>query len=179
MKSPFLFSILFFLLPVWVLIFHVTPVMGASLDSNRVRTLLMEGELDSVKAILDQKLKKDEQLLSDPQKAFAYKYLGVIYAHSPEEQTKAEGYFYSLLRITPNARLDDLPISARIEQVFKKVKRRYKARHSPQSVSNNQSWWARKWVWWAGGMGALVLGTTTVLLLTNENTETIHYTAKR
>lgn len=97
---------------------------GPALDFERVRTFYNEGEFEKIKATLEDFLKKADKTGQTKEKIFAYKYLGVVYAAEPTSETRAEAYFYQLLKVAPNAHLSGMYASSHIENVFQKTRER-------------------------------------------------------
>ena len=119
-----------------ILFFGASRLAAANpLDTIQIKNLLLEGETEKVRLQLEQVLKEKEESLSDPEKAFTYKYLGVVNSHNPETKNKAEAYFYSMFRLSPYQNLNDLPVSHRIEEVFARVKARFLAKNPQYEIN--------------------------------------------
>jgi hypothetical protein len=121
MKSSHLIPILVLLgLLAWT-----CPQAAPGLQMNNIKSLYKEGELEKIKASLEDFLKKSGKNAQPIERIFAYKYLGVAYAAEPTGYPVAESYFYQLFKLAPNAHLSDLYVSATVDEVFLKSKERF------------------------------------------------------
>ncbi len=184
------------LLGIWI---HadVNPSPNGKLDMTGLRNTFQDGDLDSVKVILEFFQKKHGSTATRDEKAFTYKYLGVIYAANTATRSKAESYFNLLLPLSPNIELNDLYVPKSIQAIFDNVKNEYlhsqeynskfDALGNPKNTGNNNpvagpTAPARKppvaaeppkkntWIWWTVGGAATVAVSTGVLLMMSQGT---------
>jgi hypothetical protein len=104
------------------------PLYAAKLDFSSLEKAYLDGELQDIKVTLEDFLKENSRTASRQDLIFAYKYLGVIYAADSISQPKAESYFHQLFTLAPRIEILDLYPSARIQDIFRRVKMEFKAR---------------------------------------------------
>jgi len=82
-----------------------------------------ESDWEQVQNVLETYLKrKSDSQISDEEKVFAYKHLGVIYAADSVTHTRAESYFNRLLDMAPKAEIIDMYPSKKILAFFREVR---------------------------------------------------------
>lgn len=109
-------------------------LQNGNLDLKRLKAAYVEGDFDFLTEVLEPYLRRTDKhngnrsILSD--RIFAYKYLSVIYAASPETKSKAESYMYQLLTLAPSIDIVDLYVPESIDALFRKVKADYERRNA-------------------------------------------------
>jgi len=171
----------------------VNPSPNGNLDMTGIRSTFQDGDLDSVKVILESFQKQHGSTATRDEKAFTYKYLGVIYAAKPATRAKAESYFNLLLPLSPNIELTDMYVPRDIQAIFDNVKNEYlhsqeynskfDALGNPKNPVNNTPVASpiapapkpaiaseppkkKDWIWWTvGGAATVAVGTGIVLMM--------------
>lgn len=164
------------------------------LNLVRLKASYEAGDFDFMVEVLEPYLQKGGRdgvkSITKPEKIFAYKYLSVIHAASPETKAKAEGYMYQLLTLAPQIELVDLYVPAAIEKMFREVKAEFERRNAyrmgfdefgqplktgpqtePQAVKksdDSRKERERRWVWWGTGAAILITGVVTAVFLIPE-----------
>ena len=103
------------------------------LDINYLRETYQDGEVETVRNVLESYRKKRENVADMEEKIFLYKYLGVIYAADSLERNKAENCFNQLLVLSPSIELTDMYASTKIQSIFQEVKQEYLRNREYQS----------------------------------------------
>ncbi len=94
------------------------------LDQPTLEKAYKESEWDQVTKLLEGYLRnKGDSRVSQEERIFAYKYLGVICAADSLSRSKAESYFTRLLNLSPDEDIVDLFPSRRVKDLFLEVKR--------------------------------------------------------
>ena len=169
------------------------PTPDGKLDMTGIRNTFQDGDLDSVRVMLESFQKQHGSTATRDEKAFTYKYLGVIYAAKTSTRAKAESYFNLLLPLSPNIELTDMYVPKGIESIFENVKNEYlhsqeynskfDALGNPKNPVNNtpvanptpqaskppiaaEPPKKKDWIWWTvGGAATVAVGTGVVLMM--------------
>jgi hypothetical protein len=151
------------------------------LDRPALTKAYQESEWEQVTKTLEGYLrKKGDSRVSEDERVFAYKYLGVIYAADSLSRSKAESYFTRLLKLSSDVEIVDLYASKRVNDLFAEVKNEHLKRQAyEQRLANRGETMAQpsptqerppqkipvkrqariedkngKWVWWTVGIAA-------------------------
>jgi hypothetical protein len=115
----------------WIMVLGLAPALAfgafgvlanGGLDMPAIRNAYSESEFEKVKNALEAYLKQKGEQASREERIFAFKHLGVIYAVDSATTPRAESYFNRLLLLSPNIELVDMYVSAKIQQLFQRIK---------------------------------------------------------
>jgi hypothetical protein len=112
----------------WVGLVALQTVWGSALDSLRTKELYRDGEFETCTAQLE-KILTHPQSLNLRERAFANKYLGVIYSANPATEEKGRYYMNQFIELRPNDNILDLYTSKKIKDIFNEVLAEYRASH--------------------------------------------------
>jgi len=119
--------------------FGIRP--DGKLNQPEISRAYKESDWDQVQSVLETYLKrKTDSQISDEEKVFAYKNLGVIYAADSVTHTRAESYFNRLLDIAPTAEIIDMYPSKKILAFFREVRNDHETQlsYNPKNDLNNR-----------------------------------------
>ncbi len=179
-----------------LILFSESTLVLAKSDSvliDKVQNWYYNGHFGEIIQALEE-YKRSGQMKTRDDSIFVYKYLGVIYGADSDEQKKGEAYLYSFLRLEPQSDLDDMHLSGPIQDLFDKVRQRFKndfpeifaepklekeeksisidsvaqAAYVSGAVEAEKDMEKKRWIWVATG-GAATAGVLTAILLVSRN----------
>lgn len=99
---------------------------SGNLDTLQMKTLYRDGDFQECTQSLEKAMAKSQSLSND-EKAFSNKYLGVIYASNPVTEEKGRYYLNQFLQIRPDGTIIDLYASKKIKDIFQEVREEFLA----------------------------------------------------
>lgn len=119
------------LLPLFSLAADFGLTRSGSLDQTALTKAYQESEWEQVTKTLEGYLRRHgDSRVSEAERIFAYKYLGVIYAADSLTRSKAESYFTRLLKLSSDVEIVDLYASKRVNELFAEVKNEHVKRQA-------------------------------------------------
>jgi tetratricopeptide (TPR) repeat protein len=107
--------------------------LAEDLSYVKIKHLYQEGEFENVRVELENYLEICDETTEKEASAFAYKYLGVVYASKTDGVGQAKTYFENLLNLDPDAFLGDLYVSDRVNDLFNRIK----VKHQSERTAKN------------------------------------------